>query len=272
MAVLRALARPMLASIFIAQGYDTLRHPDRVAPRAEKVVGPLKDRIDALPDNTEQLVRINGGIQLVAGSLLAIGRFPRLSALTLAATLVPTTLAGHPYWETKDPQERAQQRIHFVKNLTMLGGLLIAAADTEGKPSLAWQGRHVVHSARHDVSLATRTAKASGKAGVKVGATVAKAQDTADLALAKADLARARAGTARAKAGRARAEKTSQVRGKAGHAAHKASLKAGKAAAKASAKAAKTAGKAGARAGKTASQAGYQAGRVKAKAEQLTSH
>ena len=193
MAVLRALARPMLASIFIAQGYDTLRRPEHVAPRAEKVVGPLKERVDALPDNTEQLVRINGGVQLVAGSLLAIGNFPRLSALALAATLVPTTLAGHPYWEAKDQQERAQQRIHFLKNLTMLGGLLIAAADTEGKPSLAWQGRHAVHAARHDVSLATRTAKASGKAGVKVGATVAKAQDTADLALAKADLARARA-------------------------------------------------------------------------------
>ena len=169
MAVLRALARPMLASIFIAQGYDTLRHPEKVAPRAEKVVGPLKERVDALPDNTEQLVRINGGVQLVAGSLLAIGKFPRLSALALAATLVPTTLAGHPYWEAKDDQERAQQRIHFLKNLTMLGGLLIAAADTEGNPSLAWRSRHAVEAARHDVSLATRTAKASGKVGATVG-------------------------------------------------------------------------------------------------------
>ena len=218
MAVLRALARPMLASIFIIQGYETLRRPEKVAPRAEKVVGPLRERVDALPDNTEQLVRINGGVQLVAGSLLAMGRFPRLSALVLAATLVPTTLAGHPYWEAKDDQERAQQRIHFVKNLTMLGGLLIAAGDTEGKPSLAWQSRHAVQAARHDVSLATRTAKASGKAGAKVGATVVKAQDAADLALAKADLARARAGTARARAGRVRAEKAAKSRAKDGSA------------------------------------------------------
>ncbi|HEX9353597.1 MAG TPA: DoxX family protein [Streptosporangiaceae bacterium] len=264
MAVLRALARPMMASIFIVQGYDTLRQPERVAPRAEKVVGPLKERVDALPDDTEQLVRINGGIQLVAGSLLAIGRWPRLSALALAATLIPTTLAGHPYWEAKDDEERAQQRIHFLKNLAMLGGLLIAAADTEGNPSLAWRSRHAVQAARRDVSLATRTAKASGKAGAKVGATVGKAQGTADLALAKADLARARAGTARARAGRVRAEKVAQARTKAGQAAHKASVKAGKAAGK-------TAGRAGVKAGKTATRAGFQAGRVKAKAEQLTS-
>lgn len=256
MAVLRALARPMLASIFIAQGYDTLRHPEKVAPRAEKVVGPLKERVDALPDNTEQLVRINGGVQLVAGSLLAIGKFPRLSALALAATLVPTTLAGHPYWEAKDDQERAQQRIHFLKNLTMLGGLLIAAADTEGNPSLAWRSRHAVEAARHDVSLATRTAKASGK----VGATVGKAAGTADLALAKADLAKARTATARAQAGRVRAEKAAQARSKAGKAAHKASVRAGKAA-----------GRAGVKAGKTTARAGYRAGRVSARAQQLSS-
>ena len=29
---------------------------------------------------------------------------------------------------------RAQQRIHFFKNVSMLGGLMIAAADTEAKP------------------------------------------------------------------------------------------------------------------------------------------
>ena len=260
MAVLRALARPMLASIFIVQGYDTLRRPEKVAARAEKVVGPLKERVDALPDSTEQLVRINGGVQLVAGSLLAIGKFPRLSALALAATLVPTTLAGHPYWEAQDDQERAQQRIHFLKNVTMLGGLLIAAADTEGNPSLAWRSRHAVQAARRDVSLATRTAKASGKAGARVGATVGKAQGTADLALAKADLAKARAGTARAQAGRVRAEKAAQARSKAGKAAHKASVKAGKAA-----------GRAGVKAGKTTARAGYRAGQVSARAGQLSS-
>lgn len=65
----------------------------------------------------------------------------------LAGTLVPTTLAGHRYWEIEDKQERAQQRIHFLKNLTMLGGLLIAAADTGGNPSLAWRSRHAARAA-----------------------------------------------------------------------------------------------------------------------------
>ena len=157
----------MLASIFIVQGWDTFRHPDKVAPRAEPVVRLIAGRVPAAPDDTEQAVRLNGAIQVVVGTLLALGRFPRLSALALAATLVPTTAAGHPFWETQDKQERARQRTHFLKNLSMLGGLLITAADTAGSPSLAWRTRNAARSARRDVTVATKTAKASSKAGAK---------------------------------------------------------------------------------------------------------
>ena len=138
MTVLRAVALPMLASIFAIQGYDTMRHPERVSARAEPVVRPLAERISAVPDKTEEAVRINGAIQFAAGSLLAMGLLPRLSSLAIAATLVPTTVAGHRFWEAQDEQERAQQRIHFLKNLAIFGGLLIASADTAGRPSLAW--------------------------------------------------------------------------------------------------------------------------------------
>jgi uncharacterized membrane protein YphA (DoxX/SURF4 family) len=165
MPVLRAVARPMLASIFIIQGYDTLRSPERVTPKAEPVVQKVAERVPALQGKTEQAVRINGAVQMVAGSLLALGRLPRLSAIAIAATLVPTTLAGHRYWETEDKQERAQQKIHFLKNASMLGGLLIAAADTAGSPSLAWRSRHAARSVRRDVALAAKTATVSGKAG-----------------------------------------------------------------------------------------------------------
>jgi putative oxidoreductase len=164
----------MLASIFIVQGFDTLLHPERVVPAAEPVVRPIAERVSVVPDQVEQAVRINGAVQLVAGSMLALGRWPRLSALAIAATLVPTTYAGHRFWESNDKQERAQQRIHFLKNLTIFGGLLIAAGDTGGNPSVAWRGRHAVKSAQHDVTLATKSAKAQAKT-VKASAKAAKA-------------------------------------------------------------------------------------------------
>jgi putative oxidoreductase len=157
----------MLASIFAIQGYDTMRRPERVSALAEPIVRPIAERLSVLPDETEQAVRINGAVQFVAGSLLALGRLPRLSALAIAATLVPTTLAGHRFWEADDEQERKRQRIQFLKNLSILGGLLITAADTAGNPSLAWRGRHAVRSSRRDASLVARTAKVSGKTAAK---------------------------------------------------------------------------------------------------------
>lgn len=62
----------------------------------------------------------------------------------LAGSLVPTTLAGHRFWEETDKQERAAQQIHFLKNLSMLGGLMLAALDTEGRPSATLRVRHAV--------------------------------------------------------------------------------------------------------------------------------
>ena len=172
MAVLRLVARPMLASLFIAEGIDSLLHPDTKAPAAEAVVRPLAEQVPVVPDQVEQAVRLNGAVQLVAGSLLAIGRFPRLSAAALAASLIPTTYAGHRFWESDDKQERSQQKIHFLKNVSMLGGLLIAAGDTAGNPSVAWRSRHAAKTVKREAAL---TAKSVQAASAKAEAQAAKA-------------------------------------------------------------------------------------------------
>jgi putative oxidoreductase len=159
----------MLASIFVLQGFDAMVNPERVSPRAEPVVQPLAERVPLIPNETEQAVRINGAVQFTGGLLLGMGRLPRLSALAIAATLVPTTLAGHRFWEIDDKQERAAQRIHFLKNLSILGGLLLATVDTAGNPSLAWRAQHAVESGRRDRTRARQIAEAAGRAGFKAG-------------------------------------------------------------------------------------------------------
>jgi uncharacterized membrane protein YphA (DoxX/SURF4 family) len=72
--------------------------------------------------------------------------------LVLATTLIPTTLAGHAFWAEEDPQARAQQRIQFLKNASMFGGLLLAALDTEGRPSIPWRAKRAAHQAAEHVS------------------------------------------------------------------------------------------------------------------------
>ncbi|MFJ4872919.1 DoxX family membrane protein [Streptomyces sp. NPDC088757] len=174
MSLLRIAGRPLLASMFIAGGVNSVRNPGAVAPVAESVVRPLADRVAALPDDTERLVRLNGAVQVVGGVLLGLGRCPRLSALALAATLVPTTLAAHRFWEAEDPSDRAQQRIHFFKNMSMLGGLLIAADDTGGAPSLLWRGRHAARDLRHDARLVRRSVRATAGPAATAGGVRAK--------------------------------------------------------------------------------------------------
>ncbi|QBJ94729.1 DoxX family protein [Rhodococcus sp. ABRD24] len=155
--IVRRIARPLLSSVFIAGGIDTLRSPapkaQAATPFLEKSVETLPATVtDRIPPDPETLVKINAAIQVGAGALLAVGKAPRVASLVLAGTLVPTTLAGHDFWNADDPQQRAIQRMQFFKNMTMLGGLLIAAVDTEAKPSLGWRGRRAARKAQASVA------------------------------------------------------------------------------------------------------------------------
>ena len=116
-------------------------------------------------------------IQATTGAALATGRGRRLGALLLAGTIVPSTIAKHPFWTVQDPEQRAQDRSHFLKNVSLLGGVLIASVDTEGKPSLAWRAQ------RGGQSLAKETRKASKKLAKSTGRVAGGANDLAESAV-----------------------------------------------------------------------------------------
>ncbi|MEU6992065.1 DoxX family protein [Streptomyces sp. NPDC046465] len=181
MAVLRKCARPMLASVFVTGGLQTVRDPQRAAPAAEPVAASVSSRIPWLTEDPEKLVRINGAVQLGAGLMLATGRLPRFAALALAGTLVPTTLAGHAWWKEKDPEERAAQRTQFIKNVSLFGGLLIAAADTHGKPSVAYRTRAAATTGRRAARRTRRDAvdALSGAADGAAGSVRSLSESTA---------------------------------------------------------------------------------------------
>src|SRR5277367_6807630 len=127
MSISHRIARPLLASMFIAGGLDAIQSPESKVKAAAAVTEPLKTRFPALPDDTATLVRLNGMVQVGAGGLLALGKFRRLASWVLVASVIPTTYAGHRFWEEVDDDARAQQRVHFLKNVGLLGGLILAA-------------------------------------------------------------------------------------------------------------------------------------------------
>ena len=127
MGLIDRLARVLLSGIFISGGIDVLRDP---GPRAV-IAGPFLERVrplaPALPSDPVLVVRANAAIQIAAGATLAVGILPRLSALALAGSLVPTTLGAHRFWEMQGPAV-AQQRTQFLKNAAVLGGLILVAS------------------------------------------------------------------------------------------------------------------------------------------------
>jgi len=242
--IVRRLARPLLASVFVTGGADAFRNPaprakvaaplldklsTKAQPVAQKAAAATADAVDAsaekvhevagkvadaaehapdratdatqdaadavtgaaddvrsevhhvaaggpLPFENETYVKVNGAVQVGAGALLALGWFPRLASTALAASLVPTTLAGHRFWEYEGAERKAQQ-IHFVKNTALLGGLILAAVDTEGRPGVAWRARRLgqdtkvaAEAAKANAAIGRRAVKANAKAAARLAA------------------------------------------------------------------------------------------------------
>lgn len=167
MAISRRIARPLLGSIFFVGGYNALKNPDRVQEKArnvtDKVVPLLQSKGVPVPTDPKTLARINAGTQIAAATTLSLGKAPRLSAAVLAGSLLPTTVAGHAFWEEDEPATRSAQRLQFAKNLSVLGGLLLAAVDTEGKPGVAWRARRAAKDVRRSARTAARDARREAK-------------------------------------------------------------------------------------------------------------
>ena len=129
MKVVRTIARPMLAGVFIVSGLDVLANPEPRAKAAKPVVDKVASIVPFAPSDPVDAVRLNAAVHLGAGVFLAAGVMSRLAAMALAVSMVPTTVAGHPFWEIEDLVKRSQQRVQFLKNLGILGGLLVVAFD-----------------------------------------------------------------------------------------------------------------------------------------------
>ena len=108
----------------------------------------------SIPSDPETVARITAAVQVGGGLLLATGKLPRVASAALALTVLPANLGTHTFWNEPDPELKAQKRQQFLTDLSLVGGLLIASADTAGKPSLGWRGRRAAERLSERVSSA----------------------------------------------------------------------------------------------------------------------
>jgi uncharacterized membrane protein YphA (DoxX/SURF4 family) len=156
--LLRRIARPLLSAVFIGQGVETLRNPKVTLDAAQTAVTTLQTLPDPvgskIPSDPETVARINAAVQVGGGLLLATGKLPRIASAALAFTVIPGSLGGHLFWNEPDPERKVQKRRDLLTDLSLLGGLIIASADTAGKPSLGWRGRRAASRLSEKVSAA----------------------------------------------------------------------------------------------------------------------
>ena len=119
------LGRLLLAFLFLFEAYDYFAY-ESLNKKAMTIYG--------LTWNQDFF--LYGAIfLLVVGSIsITLGYRMRLGAILLLIYWVPLTFIVHDFWEEDAAtQEYRIQSLFFMKNLAILGGLLIAATHTSGR-------------------------------------------------------------------------------------------------------------------------------------------
>ena len=120
-----AVARVLMAPVFIKGGINQVKKAHQLAPAVDAALEEYDIEVSA---SGEKLIKLNGIGMTVAGGALALGVFPRTSALTLAGLLVPTTIVGQAFWKEEDERKRSARLSGALSNAAIIGGLLLVAA------------------------------------------------------------------------------------------------------------------------------------------------
>lgn len=157
MTLIRTIARPLLAAPFVLGGLSRLRAPESTAAALRPLLAKASRSVPALQglsDRPELVARAIGGVQVGAGALLALGRLPRISSALIVASQALTLASDRPSAESS----RGDRIASLATQAGLTGGALLAAVDTNGKPSLVWRAKDA--GARGQKFLAKETRKA----------------------------------------------------------------------------------------------------------------
>jgi putative oxidoreductase len=119
------IGRILLALIFVVSGVGKITgYAGTAAVMAAKGL-PMVD----------VLLPLTIAVELGGGLLLALGWKARWAAAALFLFLIPTTLIFHQFWGL-EPKLAQMQKIHFLKNVAIMGGMLMVLAIGAGRWSV----------------------------------------------------------------------------------------------------------------------------------------
>jgi putative oxidoreductase len=120
------LGRILLSFIFIFEAYDSIAF-----------MGKAKESMTRYGLNDNQDTLLYGAIFLLVmgGLMLLLGYRSTLGAVMLIAYWLPVTFLVHDFWNAPKPDMRIES-VMFMKNIAIIGGLLMVMANGSGKYSV----------------------------------------------------------------------------------------------------------------------------------------
>lgn len=162
--LVRRIARAALAAYFINESVKSFTKTQQQAEEAKPFVDFLNHTSGGkVPNNPALVVRGQGALMGCVGTALALGKLPRLSAALLVPTVGVNAYVHEAFWAETDPTEKTRKQANFLKTVSIAGGVLLAAADTAGKPGLAWRAQHGATVTRREAVRAAKTARREAK-------------------------------------------------------------------------------------------------------------
>jgi putative oxidoreductase len=122
---LALVGRILLGLIFVLSGFQKLMG-------FSGVVASIGGKGLPMP---EVLAILTIAIELGAGLLLVIGLKARWAAFLIFLFIIPVSLTFHNFWAMEGAQA-AMNKIQFMKNVSIMGGMLLAAAFGPGRYSV----------------------------------------------------------------------------------------------------------------------------------------
>jgi len=116
------VARIFLMALFVSTGWEKLTNFATTVGYMQTVKAPLPAIAAAIAVFMEFFV----GIAIIVGILT------RLLALAFAVFTLGTALLGHRFW-TMDGEMRHENKINFLKNMSIIGGMLLLAVTGPGR-------------------------------------------------------------------------------------------------------------------------------------------
>jgi putative oxidoreductase len=123
---LLAIGRILIAIIFVSSGIEKFMDLGQTASALASKNLPYPDVLAAL----------TATLELAGGLLIILGWQTRIFALALAAFSAVAAYFFHDFWNLPAEPQHTDMMIHFMKNISIIGGFLMLCAVGAGRYSL----------------------------------------------------------------------------------------------------------------------------------------